>query len=153
MLWTEHGTYGFLGPQSRTGAHVPSVRRCLDPHGCLVHNCTSCALYNKLKTRALKQQSAVTPEASQCTKGNHVVTGEVFFLDSGLLMGVSTRRNCPLKIHSRLCLQIMNGGKKTGRAIADPALIGIPISWLVRLNFYCFTSICYTSSADNKGYS
>jgi len=41
-----------------------------------------------MKTRALKQQSAVTPEASQCTKGNHVVTGEVFLLDIGLLMGV-----------------------------------------------------------------
>jgi hypothetical protein len=42
----------------------------------------------KTKTRALKQQSALTPEASQCTKGNHVVTGEVFLLDIGLLMGV-----------------------------------------------------------------
>jgi hypothetical protein len=47
----------------------------------------------KMKTRTLKQLSAVTPEASQCTKGNHVVTGEVFLLDIGLLMGVKSWRS------------------------------------------------------------
>ena len=93
MLGTEHGTYGFLGPQLRTGARVPSVRRCLDPHGCLVHNSTRCALYNKIENPGAETAVGTNPMASQCTKGNHVVTGEVFFLDIGLLMGVITRRN------------------------------------------------------------
>lgn len=91
MLWTVHGTYGFLGSQSRTGARVPSVRRCLDPHGCLVHNSTRCALYNKNENPGAETAVGTNPMASQCTKGNHVVTGEVFFLDIGLLMGVISR--------------------------------------------------------------
>jgi len=112
MVWTGHGTYGFLGPQLRTGARVPSVRRCLDPHGCLVHNSIKCALYKKNENTGAETAVGSNPEASQCNKGNHVVTGEVFLLDIGLLMGVKVERNDLFKIHSRLCLQIMTDGQK-----------------------------------------
>jgi hypothetical protein len=70
-------------------AHYKSVRTRLDPHGCLVHDSTTCALYNKNESPGAETAVGSKPMASQCTKGNHVVTGEVFFLDIGLLMGVN----------------------------------------------------------------
>jgi len=74
-------------------AHNTSVRTRLDPHGCLVHNSITCALYKKNENTGAETAVGSNPEASQCNKGNHVVTGEVFLLDIGLLMGVRLERH------------------------------------------------------------
>ncbi len=82
---------------------------------CTTVNSNRCALAIKMKTRALKQQSALTPSASQCNKGNHVVTGEVFLLDIGLLMGVTTlpchceRSRCSGRVRQSPCFQVIMG--------------------------------------------
>jgi hypothetical protein len=62
-----------------------------------VHDSTTCALYNKIENTGAETAVGSNPMASQCNKGNHVVTGEVFLLDIGLLMGVTIERNDYLK--------------------------------------------------------